>query len=45
MSLAKFMVLIDLIGLVSLRMRGDRIFVGMDRVDRMSSWSDIGEKV
>ena len=37
MSFEKFIVLIDLIGLVSLIMRGDREFVGMDRVDRMSS--------
>ena len=45
MSLEKFIVLIDLIGLVSLIMRGDREFVGMDRVDRMSSLSDICENV
>ena len=35
----------ELIALVCLVILGERDFVGMVRVERMTLWSDIGEKV
>ena len=42
MSLEKSVILMELIGLVSLVMRGDLEFVGMERVEEMNLWSEIG---
>ena len=42
MSLEKPVTLMELIGLVSFVMRGDLEFVGMERVEGMNLWSDIG---
>ena len=42
MSLEKSVILMELIGLVSFVMRGDLEFVGMERVEEMNLWSDIG---
>ena len=42
MSLEKSVVLIELIGLVSFVMRGDLEFMGMERVEEMNLWSEIG---
>ena len=42
MSLEKSVILIELIGLVSLVIRGDLEFVGMQRVEEINLWSDIG---
>ena len=42
MSLEKSVIMMELIGLVSLVMRGGLEFVGMERVEEMNLWSDIG---
>ena len=42
MSLEKSVILMELIGLVSLVMQGDLEFVGMERVEEINLWSDIG---
>ncbi len=42
MSLEKSVILMELIGFVSFVMRGDLEFVGMERVEEMNLWSDIG---
>ena len=42
MSLEKSVTLMEFIGLVSFVMRGDLEFVGMERVEEMYLWSDIG---
>ena len=42
MSLEKSVILMELIGLVSLVMRGDLEFVGTERVEEINLWSDIG---
>ena len=43
MSLEKSVILTELIGLVSfVLMRGDLEFVGMERVEEINLWSDIG---
>ena len=43
MSLKKSVILMELIGLVSfVLMRGDLEFVGLERVEEMNLWSEIG---
>ena len=45
MSLQKSVVLMELIDLVSLVIRELRDLVGIERVERITLWSEIGEKV
>ena len=43
MSFEKLVVLIELIDLVSLVVRPQRVLMGIERVDRTTLWSEMGE--